>query len=293
MGTATADALRGWALYLAAMGWPVFPLTAGAKKPPLVREWETRATTDTDRITRCWQAGAWNIGVATGPARLVVIDLDTGHTEAEQDGATTLAELANARGVDMPETYTVDTPSGGRHLYFTAPAGVHLRNTGRALGTGIDSRAEGGYVAGPGSLTPAGGYELADDRDPAELPGWLLQALLDRPTATPAGEARSIGKPDAYTETAIRAETERIRHAPGGQHNAELSRAAYNLGQLVGAGLLPVSLARYELHDAAAALITADCGCTRREITRVIEAGLSKGATRPRGIGGAAGPAAA
>lgn len=286
MATGTADALRAWALYLAAMGWPVFPLAAGAKKPPVVREWEIRATTDPDRITRCWAAGEWNIGIATGPARLIVVDLDMARTEGEPDGAATLAAIAAERAVPMPDTYTVDTPSGGRHLYFTAPPGVALRNTGRALGPAVDTRAAGGYVAGPGSRTPAGGYELADDRDPIELPGWLLHALCQPRTApVQPGSLAPVGQPDAYTAAAVRAETDRVRHAERGQHNAVLSTAAYHLGQLCGASLLDARAARRDLRAAADALITGDCDCTQGEITRVIEAGLAKGATRPRGLG--------
>lgn len=286
----TADALADWATYLAAMGWPIFPIVAGAKKPPAVKEWETRATTDPDRIARCWQAGAWNIGVATGPARLVVVDLDMPKTEGEPDGAATLTALAAERNVTVPETYTVDTPSGGQHLYFAAPAGVHLRNTGRSLGSGVDTRAEGGYVAGPGSLTPAGGYELVDEREPVELPGWLLQALLERPLAelTARGTARQVGDRSAYAEAALRAEIDRVRQAQREQHNATLCRAAYSLGQLIGGGLLDAHTARQALHHAAEAMVTGDCECTRREATRVIEAGLAKGATRPRGTGSAA-----
>ena len=54
------------------------------------------------------------------------------------------------------------------------------------------------------------------------------------------------------------------------------------LGQLVGVGLLTQDTARAELTTAADVLISADCGCTPREITRVISAGLTAGARNPR-----------
>jgi hypothetical protein len=73
-----------------------------------------------------------------------------------------------------------------------------------------------------------------------------------------------------------------VRSAPSGQHNAVLCRAAYALGQLVGAGLLTEKIARTELTTAATVLISADCDCTPREITRVITAGLTAGARNPR-----------
>ena len=73
-----------------------------------------------------------------------------------------------------------------------------------------------------------------------------------------------------------------MRTAPPGQHNAVLCRAAYALGQLVGAGLLDHTTARAELTAAASALIGADCDCTPAEVTRVITAGLAAGARNPR-----------
>jgi hypothetical protein len=80
----------------------------------------------------------------------------------------------------------------------------------------------------------------------------------------------------------LRGETQRVRSAPPGRHNAVLCRAAYALGQLVGAGLLDQDTARAELTTAAHHMITADCDCTPREITRVITTSLAAGARNPR-----------
>ncbi len=281
MGT-QRDHLTEWAQHLAARGWHVFPITPGAKKPPAIARWEQRATVDPERITRCWRAGAFNIGIATGPARLVVVDLDTNEGDGP-DGAGQLARLAADRGVTVPGTWTVTTPSGGRHLYFTAPAGVRLRNTQGDLAPDVDTRAGGGYVVAPGSLVPGGGYELADDTDPVELPGWLLQALCEhRPVAISARPARPVATVTGYAAAAVAREAERVRTARPGQHNRTLSNAAYNLGQLVGAGLLDTATASHALTDAAHALMTGDCDCTPREIARVIRAGLAAGQARPR-----------
>jgi hypothetical protein len=81
---------------------------------------------------------------------------------------------------------------------------------------------------------------------------------------------------------ALRGECQRVRTAPSGQHNAVLCRAAYALGQLVGAGLLQEAVARADLTTAADSLISANCDCTPREVTRVITAGLAAGAANPR-----------
>ena len=289
---ATQHHLRAWALHLAARGWHVFPITPGAKKPPLINQWEIRASTDPSQINRWWHI-PHTIGIATGPSGLVVIDLDTRkHGQATPDrwatlgigsGTGVLRALAHQHGASIPPTYAVRTTSGGWHLYYTAPPGAHLRNTHDVIGWKIDTRAHGGYVVAPGCPVPPSGYQLVDDRDPAELPTWLHQALT--PTPSPALSAPAVAaaaNPTGYTTAAVRGEAERVRTAPPGQHNAVLCRAAYALGQLVGAGLLDSGTARTELTTAASALIGADCDCTPVEVARVITAGLAAGARNPR-----------
>lgn len=284
------DNLRAWALHLAARGWHVFPITPAAKKPPAIDRWETRASTDPDQIRRWWRDVPYTIGIATGPSGLIVIDLDTPKpTEVHPtqwakagigSGAAALRALARQHHTTITPTYTVSTPSGGWHLYYTAPAGAVLRNTQALIGWKIDTRAHGGYVVTPGCPVGHSGYQLIDDRDPAELPNWLHHALTPLPPPAPAVAAAT--NPTSYTLAALQGEAQRVRDAPPGQHNAALCRAAYALGQLIGAGLLDTVAAQAELTTAAEALITADCDCTPREITRVITAGLTAGARNPR-----------
>ena len=65
-------------------------------------------------------------------------------------------EIAGHR---LPRTFTVRTPSGGLHLYFTAPD-KSLGNTVGKLGRQIDTRGVGGYVVGPGSVCRTGYYTI-------------------------------------------------------------------------------------------------------------------------------------
>ncbi|MGH3427800.1 MAG: hypothetical protein ACRDQZ_09575 [Mycobacteriales bacterium] len=88
--------------------------------------------------------------------------------------------------------------------------------------------------------------------------------------------------PGGYALAAVRGECHRVRTALRGQHNAVLCRAAYALGQLIGAGLLDEAAARAELTTAAGSLVSAACDCTPREVARVITAGLTSGARNPR-----------
>ena len=137
----TTNQLHDWAQHLASRGWAVFPIVPGAQRPPAIRDWESRATTDPERIKSCWYGRGFNIGVATGPSGLVVVDLDPAKTPGAPDGAAGLAALAAARNVTLPATWTVSTPRGGCHLYFTCPPGVRLRNTESRLAPAIDTRA--------------------------------------------------------------------------------------------------------------------------------------------------------
>lgn len=299
------SAVLEWALYLAGMGWPVFPLKPGTKQP---HGWhreancrrtgrctnghqtpETYASTEADLIRRAWVA-PFNIGVATGPAGLVGIDCDIAkHGDPQPDGATAIAELADRRGGPLPETFTVTTPSGGIHRYYRCPPGVRLSSNQKRICPNVDHRAWGGYLVGPGSATVEGGYELADDRDPVDLPAWLVQAILERParptTASPAtGTAGRARRPGAYGSAALAGECDRIRSARPGHHNEVLSTAAYRIGQLLGAKVLDHTDAHAALSTAAHALITGKCSCTPAEVERVITAGLDAGARNPRRI---------
>lgn len=80
------------ALDAASRDWRVFPLIPGDKRPA-ISEWETRATTDPDRITRAWSVAAYNVGIATGPSGLIVIDLD----KPKHPGDTPCGRLGRAR----------------------------------------------------------------------------------------------------------------------------------------------------------------------------------------------------
>lgn len=285
--------LRTQAVHLASRGWHVFPITPGSKKPPVIDRWETPATTDPDQIHHWWREVPFNVGIATGPSGLVVVDLDTRKSGQAMpsrwvslgigSGAAVLQALAHQHGAPVTPTFAVSTPSGGWHLYYTAPLGVPLRNTHDVIEWKIDTRAHGGYVIAPGCPVRAGGYELVDGREPAELPSWLHRTLTVTPsTAFSAPPMAAATNSSGYALAALRGEAQRVRSAPPGQHNAVLCRAAYALGQLIGAGLLTERIARAELTAAATALVSADCDCTPREITRVIAAGLTAGGRNPR-----------
>jgi hypothetical protein len=76
---------------------------------------------------------------------------------------------------------------------------------------------------------------------------------------------------------ALRAETARVAEARPGTRNDTLNRAAFSLGQLVAAGLLPPIPVITGLISAAR-----DAGLPLDEAERTVRSGLAGGARKPR-----------
>ncbi|MER5727573.1 bifunctional DNA primase/polymerase [Streptomyces sp. NPDC002138] len=287
------------ALSLAARGWPVFPLHPGSKAPALHGQdrcprtancagghvkWEQRATTDPSVIVRCWTHRPYNIGIATGPAHLLVVDLDMPKPNSSgdaPDGAETFMALCERAGQAVPTTYRTRTPSGGAHLYFTAPAGIRLGNTAGKLGPLIDTRAHGGYVVAPGSTTPTGTYEVTLDTPVAELPAWIL-LLLQPPAPVRRGQLLSPAvSGTSAARAALDAECDVVRSAPAKQANNTLNRSAFKVGRFVAWGDIPREEAEQAFQAAGE-----ERGLTAAECRSTIRSALDSSArtVRTRGV---------
>ncbi|MGX1502720.1 UNVERIFIED_CONTAM: hypothetical protein RKD43_001345 [Streptomyces graminofaciens] len=272
------------ALDAAERGWPVIPLRPGAKRPALHGEdactrtgpcggghvkWEQRATIDPDRIRAAWSTGLFNVGIATGRAGLLVVDLDKPKTNSSADtpcGVTTFHALCERAGQVVPATRTVRTASGGRHLYFTAPAGTRLTNTAGTLAPLVDTRAHGGYVVAPGSTTPAGTYDVLDDRPPAPLPEWLYARLTARQPSRALTAAPVASRSSRRATAALNAETADVAATTEGGRNARLLAGARALGRFVAWGEIPRDVVEEAFQGAgeSAGLPPAECRATIR-----------------------------
>ncbi|KAB2347262.1 bifunctional DNA primase/polymerase [Actinomadura rudentiformis] len=289
-----------YALAAAARGWHVFPLAPGDKVPPKGLPWKRTATCDPATIRRIWARRPYNIGIACGPSRLVVIDLDVPkpgeHPSGRwavpgvNDGADVFALVCSEAGQATPlETFQVRTRRGGFHLYYTAPEHIRLTNTsdeqGNGLGWKIDTRGDGGYVVAPGSFVDlpdgTGPYTPVHTPDPAPLPGWLAERL--RPAPLP--EQRPVvvdlapGRRGAYLDTAITASLDAIAAAPKGRRNTTLYGAAVALGQLVAGGALDAAATEELLLNAATGT-----GQVEMAALRTIRSGFRAGANRSRKV---------
>ncbi|MEU5756345.1 bifunctional DNA primase/polymerase [Streptomyces sp. NPDC047829] len=279
-----SDDLMRAALAAAQRGWYVFPLRPGTKRPALHgesacprtgpctgghRKWEDRATTDPDRIRAAWERAPFNVGIATGPSGLLVVDLDVPKTNSSTDapcGAATFKALCERTGQAVPRTRTVRTASGGQHLYFAAPAAVRLHNTAGTLAPLVDTRAWGGYVVAAGSTIDGARYETVGPALLRPLPDWLKSTLVpphpvNRPVAVPAGR---VHRP--YVDAALARETAAVTAAPEGRRNATLLRAARALGRFVASGDLTRAEVEMPLQRAgeSAGLSAAECRATLR-----------------------------
>jgi hypothetical protein len=186
------------ALALAARGFKVFPIAAGAKAPPLLVGWQRDdgATLDEGVIRHRWSLNPdANIGIHC--AGLLVVDVDV-----KNSGDASFARLDMIEG--FPDTLTTATPTGGRHLFYRLPDGhPGVQNSAGRVAPGIDIRSTNGYVVAPGSTVPAGEYVFAPGIDTiAPAPEWLVQRCgvfteRERPAV--------VNVPDAPPETYQRA----------------------------------------------------------------------------------------
>ncbi len=261
------------ALDYAAAGWPVFPLVPGGKRPATAHGLKD-ASTDVETIRRWWeQDPAANIGIAL-PPDVLAVDVDV----KDADGFASLAALTAEHG-ELPETRTVQTASGGWHLYFRKPAGVRVKNRA-GLRPGVDVRAAGGYLVAPGSTINGKAYQLLNDCELAECPPWLLQVLTEEkhPPASPVAAPLPLQRPphDAYAQRAMERATSDVLAAGEGSRNHTLNAAAYGVARLAGAG-------RLDWHHAAAVLERAAlaAGLAPAEVRQTLESARAAGLASP------------
>jgi hypothetical protein len=208
------------ALALAAKGFKVFPIAAGAKHPPLLNGWPTKATSDPALVEMYWlPLPEANIGIHC--EGLVVIDVDI-----KKGGALALEQLGIL--YDLPATLCTRTPTGGSHLFFKLPEGhAGVPNSVGQLGAGLDIRSTGGYVVAPGSAVAAGEYDFEHPGVAmADAPDWLI-AKLGEARQRDAGADNAV-VPDAAPEVVERAR-EWLKTAERSTKGAGGDQAAYRV----------------------------------------------------------------
>ena len=151
--------LKQMALSYADLHFAVFPLSPKDKRPAIA-EWNKHATTNKVVIEKWWDENPlYNIGIATGlpSGGLIVVDLDI-DDEKGKNGIERLNKWQNDYGVHIPfNTATARSGRGGVHIFYRDADTVY-RNAADLFkdGSGVDVRANGGYIVAPGSVHPNG-----------------------------------------------------------------------------------------------------------------------------------------
>jgi hypothetical protein len=162
-----------------------------AGKHPRISDWERQATTQGERIRRWWTC--WpraNVGLALGPSRLVVIDVDprNGGEESHRALCSRLGAYETVRSL---------TGGGGVHDYFRKPERP-IRSGSDAFGAafgGVDVKGAGGCVVLPPSLHQSlrrYAWEAQQDAGLAEMPAAWVAALAQPVHRLVAGESDEV-----------------------------------------------------------------------------------------------------
>lgn len=286
------------ALVVAGRGFWIFPAAPYDKKPhPDIRSWADAATNDPDEIReRGWPEGA-NIAVACKPSGLLVVDPD----RHEHDGVAAFTRLCGEHEADgdWPDTYTVQTPTGGFHLVFRNPDRERYGNSSGGLPKGIDVRGggtgDGGYVLAAGSIVDRRAYEgkpelqqlvgdgrayvVDNDAPVLPTPAWLVGYLerTARPPGAGPGDTDTAGiwftarLTDAQLEDHLGQTITRLKTETEGKRNSLLYWAAKRFGRAIALGRYDPQVAWNLLKDAGREL-----DLTRDEIRQTIGSGFKK-----------------
>ena len=163
---------HSWALAYARLGWRVFPVVPGGKRP-LYKGWQRDATTDPGLIARYWRREPGpNIGTICGEA-FVAFDIEADHLPV-------LSAWMRQHGYRLPETPTASTGRGGIHVLVQpfVDGGCALQLDDVRIG---ELKGRGGFIVACPSKT-AGSYGWLRsplDDGVAEAPPWLRSLVAD------------------------------------------------------------------------------------------------------------------
>lgn len=127
-----------------------------------------------------WVAEGGNYGILTGKlSGIAVIDIDT-HNGVS--GADNLKEFCEKYDIELPDTKTVMTPSGGLHMYYKLPEkynDVQFIQNHKEV-EGVDFQTHGRYVVGWGSTIDGLKYQVINNQPIADLPAKWFDIFTDK-----------------------------------------------------------------------------------------------------------------
>lgn len=264
------------------LGLSVIPLIG---KKPGIESWtrnQHKAATEVDLAAWKNINALQNVGIICGSVSRNLVVLDG-------DGLAACA-LFEEKWPDMAATFTVATGSGaGRHYYFIAET---MPPTTRAMslevGGNLELRCNGTYVVAAPSIHPEtqNPYTVSVKRPVLSIPDFTefinwLNSIKPHPrqqgAASAAPPSPKVKDNSRWAAAALESELRALLAAPVGSRNVALNRCAYNLGQIVGDGLL----AEYQVEAALVAIGYAS-GLDESEIASTVRSGISAGKRNPR-----------
>ncbi|NDV27585.1 DUF3987 domain-containing protein [Desulfovibrio sp. JC010] len=263
------------ALFYAEQGYAVIPCYG---KRPAIKGGYKKATINPDVINEWWgEKPDYNIGIATGDASgFFVLDIDG------DVGEESIRKL-EAENSPLPETHTIKTGGGGRHMWFKNPQGRIIGNRAGIVDK-VDIRGNGGHAIAPPSLHESGNvYELVIDCEVAEAPEWLLDLIGSKTgTTNQSAELSVLEQSDVettkYGQVALDNECEDLaQFKKKGNRNSKLYLSAIRMGQHIAGNELNYFEVYERLENVAIGI-----GLDADEIGPTIESGLGFGFSNPR-----------
>lgn len=203
------------------------PEKSKAGKHPVKGSWTdpSNMIRTEEGVAQFWATRPWNIGLPTGQInRLLVIDIDP-----RNGGFNSLDDFEAIRpGGPLPRTLTAHTGGGGRHLFYSLPAGVVIKKGPMHKDfPGIDIQADGAQVVLPPSLHRSGiRYMWADGRNGGEELAVLPDDMIDFLTKRSAGSGSGAGLGTGVDLDAVMRDG-----IPDGQRNNVLYKVACKIAR--------------------------------------------------------------
>ena len=189
--------LLEYAKYLTTLNLRLFPIITNGNLPA-IKKYPQLASQDLTAHLKYWNKRApYNIGVAAGlnpltNRSLVILDFDSPEHK-NSPGLETFKTIKQF----LPPTFTVQSANNGLHLYYWTDEetierlDIRTRTSVEHDGIphsglpGVDIRANGGYVVGPGSWRQQKTYKIVKSLPIADLPLHLFETIKRRKDNAP------------------------------------------------------------------------------------------------------------
>lgn len=259
----------------ALIGWHVYPCSR-VSKAGAFKGAHLHATCDLNQLAR-WskEYRSCNWRVVFGPSQIWGLDCDVPPLHKD-DGVGNLAALIADHG-SMPVRPTMRSGGGGIGIFFRHD-GEKIIGEGGHPASGIDPRRGAQSQTIPPSIhtvtrKPYRWLVRPWQVNPPTAPAWLLK--LVEPPPVPTYAQAPIDTTDQARRRLYRAAMA-VLDAAQGQRNDVLNRRSYQIGRMIGAGLLGEDEAVNALYGAARQI-----GLDHAEIQGTIRSGINSGRRSP------------